>query len=208
MYNIFTFKVACVVLAIIVSNCNGTGISNSQLLTKLDVVKNVTARQLLLIRKEWDIDNYPIFLESCGMSRSAWMELVLKFVDVIVDSSGYNSDNDSSFTISYSGTSITAGHDSYFNQSYPRVVVEYLQPVFDAATIRFNVRSVAYGNNPCMPYAPCRSTISGHDADIVHWEQTIECEGDFEMYEQVVRQSSFLSKRPIIVFDHSHVSTW
>ena len=187
---------------------HGHSHSHSHIITKLKGAQKSTNQQLRSIHREWDIDNYPSFLMSCGMSHMAWNELVLKFVESIVESNTNANANASSFIISYTGTSITAGHDSYFNQSYPRIVNEYMQPAFVAAGIPLVVRSVGYGNNPCMPYAPCRSTIAGSDADIVHWEQTIECEGDFEMYEQVIRQSSFLPKKPIVVFDHSHVSVW
>jgi len=74
------------------------------------------------------------------------------------------------------GSSVTAGHDNYFNQSYPLVFERRMRPIFDGNTntnintntntniislalgVKFIVHNIAMGANNCRPYNMC------HDA--------------------------------------------
>lgn len=69
-------------------------------------------------------------------------------------------------------------------------------------------RSVAIGNNPCMPYDLCVKYFAGDDADIVYWEQLFSCGNSLLMYEQFIRQASNLPTKPIIVFSESSTGHW
>ena len=69
------------------------------------------------------------------------------------------------------GSSVTAGHDSPFNVSFPVLTGVFMEPAFTAAGIRLETRNSAMGNNPCLPYDVCIKPFAGADADIVHWEQ-------------------------------------
>ena len=135
------------------------------------------------------------------MHKSAWDLMKLKFVSKIIAAheqqqhslSPGNNDHKHeiaspvSFIMSFLGSSVAAGHDSYFNQSYPVLVGQTMKPVFDALGIQLVSRNVALGNNPCMPYDICVKIFAGLDADIVQWEQTYNC-GDSPILEQFVRQ--------------------
>lgn len=167
------------------------------------------------IFKRWEIDRFPNFLQSAAMTKTSWDVLKLKFEHRILKI--HNSGKNENFVISFMGSSVTAGHDSPFNQSFPILTGKLLQhcpsystsecdddrvsigklmsPAFEPLGINIISRNAAMGNNPCMPYDICVRTFAGSDADIVHWEQSFNCfisESDISsksMFEQFVRQS-------------------
>lgn len=104
-------------------------------------------------------------------------------------------------------SSVTAGHDSHFNQSTPVVVGEYMRQAFDAVDVKLDSRNVALGNNPCMPYDLCIKFFAGYDADVVHWEQNYFCEGS-PLMEQFIRQAMTIPTRPIVIFGESNTAHW
>ena len=72
-------------------------------------------------------------------------------------------------------SSVTAGHDSLFNASFPVIVGELMRPALSLLDVELDSRNVALGNNPCTPYDVCVKYFAGLDADVVHWEQTFFC---------------------------------
>lgn len=60
------------------------------------------------------------------------------------------------------GSSVTAGHDSPFNKSFPILVGNSMAPAFEPLGINIITRNAAMGNNPCMPYDICVRTFAGH----------------------------------------------
>lgn len=104
-------------------------------------------------------------------------------------------------------SSVTAGHDSYFNASTPVVAGDYLAPAFSAIGIDLDSRNVALGNNPCTPYDVCVKYFGGLDADIVHWEQTYFCDGR-PIIEQFIRQAHSMPSKPLVIFSDSNTGKW
>ena len=43
---------------------------------------------------------------------------------------------------------------------------------------------------------------------MIHWEQSYNCEGSKEMYEQFIRQALTMPNRPIVIFSHSATENW
>lgn len=105
-------------------------------------------------------------------------------------------------------SSVTAGHDSPFERSYPVVVGQMMEDAFKPVNVKFVSRNVALGNNPCVPYDICVNTFAGLDADIVHWEQSYFCFHGHHAYEQFIRQALMSPNRPIVVFDDSETGHW
>lgn len=116
----------------------------------------------------------------------------------------------SSFVISFMGSSVTAGHDSPFSASFPMVIGSTMIFIMEKLFVKLVIRNVAMGNNPCMPYDVCAKVFAGNDADIVHWEQTYNCGfGDSgKIIEQFIRQVSTIPGRPVIVFTDSATPNW
>jgi hypothetical protein len=98
----------------------------------------------------------------------AFLFIKLKFQDKILSAAKNDTSN---FLISFMGSSVTAGHDSPFNQSFPILTGKNMEKAFAAVNIQLTSINAAMGNNPCMPYDVCVKTFSSADADIVHWEQ-------------------------------------
>ena len=68
--------------------------------------------------KRWEVDKYPNFLQTAAMTKTSFDVLKLKFEHRMLEvatSIGTKKD----FVISFMGSSVTAGHDSPFNKSFP-----------------------------------------------------------------------------------------
>ena len=193
--------------------------STKRLESQLQEALHVVELSINTIYDRWKVGEYPKFLKSCFMHKSSWDLMKLKFVSKIIAAheqqhtlSGQEnkhelSSSPVSFVMSFLGSSVAAGHDSFFNQSYPVLVGQTMKPVFDALGIQLVSRNVALGNNPCMPYDICVKIFAGLDADIVQWEQTYNC-GDSPILEQFVRQAMMIPTKPIVVFSESSTFNW
>ena len=76
------------------------------------------------------------------------------------------------------GSSVTAGHDNFFNESYPMIVKKRMEPIFAAMGIGMTVNNIAQGANVCVPYDMCYESMGGLDADFIGWEQSFNCGHD------------------------------
>ena len=115
----------------------------------LNLSMQMTEERIQQLRVRWEIDKYPNFLRSLAMPHTSWEHLKYKFQKVILESL-MDKNKKSKFVISFMGSSVTSGHDSPFNQSFPIKIREMMQPSFDALHINLITRNVAIGNNPCL----------------------------------------------------------
>ena len=113
-----------------------TSSSIKRLESQLQHALHVLEHSINTIYDRWKVAEYPKFLKSCSMHKSAWDLMKLKFVSKIIAAheqqqhslSPGNNDHKHeiaspvSFIMSFLGSSVAAGHDSYFNQSYPVLV--------------------------------------------------------------------------------------
>ena len=163
--------VTCLLLPLIFLE-NLHKVQGRSILTALQESVTNTDRILKDLELRWDIVHYPLFLYSGYMSVRSWDYLKHKFEQKILSTEitpGFKN-----FTVSFTGSSVTAGHDSDFRQAFPAVVEDIMHKAFEPLNINFITRNVAYGNNPCLPYDACVRTFAGDDADIVVWEQVID----------------------------------
>ena len=114
------------------------------IVTKLSLSKNITEKILDEIWKRWQIERFPNFLQSAAMTHTSWEVLKLKFQKTIIKGSAQNQ----KFVISFTGSSVTAGHDSPFNATFPILTEKLMGPAFDALNISLIGRNSAMGNNP------------------------------------------------------------
>lgn len=175
-------------------------------LEKLKKALDKTDSLIKKISDEWDIPHYPKFLKSCFMHKSAWETMKWKYMSKILEKEMHE-DHKVAFTISFSGSSVTAGHDSHFNHSTPIVAGEYMREAFTALDVQLHTHNFALGNNPCMPYDLCIKFFAGFDADVVIWEQNYFCEGS-PLMEQFIRQAMTIPTRPIVAFSESNTGHW
>ena len=92
-----------------------------------------------------------------------------------------------SFKMTFGGSSVTAGHDNWFNESYPSVCERRLRPVFSALNITFHLHNIAHGNNRCRPSCFCYETMGGPSPDWILWEQSFDCGRDQKVFESMAR---------------------
>ena len=102
--------------------------------------------------------------------------------------------------IVFTGTSVTAGHDNYFNQSYPSILSDILKPIFEKVSIDLSVSNVAMGNNPTVPYGYCTEAIAGDDVDIISWEQAMMCSKYTSLCIEIFMRNAFASAgKPLVL---------
>lgn len=87
-----------------------------------------------------------------------------------------------------------------------------MNPPFSLLGIELESRNSAMGNNPCLPYDLCVHAFAGKDADIVHWEQSMNCFGTHDAsrvpFEHFIRQSLSLKNQAVVVFSNSATPNW
>lgn len=149
--------------------CGSLVLATSTILHDIDRSLSATDLALSNIVSRWEVSKFPNFLESCYMNRKSWDHLRAIFERRIL--LAYISTGVKNFTISFTGSSVTAGHDSNFHESFSELVGDMIKPALSDLRINLVSRNVAFGNNPCMPYDVCVRTFAGDDSDIVHWEQ-------------------------------------
>lgn len=74
-----------------------------------------------------------------------------------------------SFIYVFGGSSVTSGHDNYYNQSYPSVFDRRMRPAFEALGIELRVRNIAMGGAGCDPYNACYGPQADDNPDFVSW---------------------------------------
>ena len=154
------------------------------------------------ISERWQIKKYPHFLRSFVMKPTSYKQSVNRFAKKVI--LGLEKNPDAKMVIAFGGSSVTAGHDSPFNASYSEVTKTLMQKSFESLNIQLDIRNVAMGNNPCIPYDLCMEYFAGRDADIVQWEQTYFCFGGPAPL-HFVKRTSMLPSDPILLIATSAV---
>ena len=123
---------------------------------------------------------FQFFIEASNMPEYGWDILKYKIAKKIVDGG-------SSFLMIFGGSSVTAGHDNYYNQSWPFVFERRVKPIFDALGIKLLVHNIAQGANNCRPAANCYDSMGGDNADFIGWEQSFNCGKSKDIFELMAR---------------------
>ncbi len=95
-----------------------------------------------------------------------------------------------SVVIGVMGTSVTAGHDNWFNESWPVVLGDLLRRPFSAAFgVGVEVRNHAIGGNRYEPSAHCIEATVGPDVDIFGFEFNMIFHGPAAAFELFIRNT-------------------
>ena len=104
---------------------------NSDVKAKLETALSTTDGILQRILEEWDVKNYPNFLRSVGMTRISWEVMKLKFKHKILSNAlGKESEDTKKFVLAWMGSSVTAGHDTVFNETFTVLTGQIMSPAF------------------------------------------------------------------------------
>ncbi len=68
------------------------------------------------------------------------------------------------FRVAVVGTSVTASHDNYFNESYVAVFERLTRPAVERLGVPYVVENLGMGNNPIIPAFYCTEAIVGERA--------------------------------------------
>ena len=140
---------------------------------------------LIYQRFEFHVFNqYQFFIGSATMGDTAWEIMKYKFAVKILQPN-------SSFLMTFGGSSVTAGHDNYYNQSYPFVLERRLKPIFKALGVNLLVHNIAMGANGCRPSNYCYETMGGDNPDWILWEQSFNCGRDKGVFELIARVAAW-----------------
>ena len=104
------------------------------------------------------------FMASNNLSPETWDILKFKLATKMLTTN-------STFLMTFSGSSVTAGHDNYYAQSYPYIFKKRMSEIFAKVGIELVVHDIAMGANNCSPYVLCYESMGGSDPDFLNWEQ-------------------------------------
>ena len=138
-----------------------------------------------LIRQRFSLDDKyrsQFFDVAANMNSDSWDILKLKFALKMLGES-----SEREFLMIFGGSSVTAGHDNYFHESYPMVFERRMKSAFEALQIKLIVHNIAQGSNDCYPYNFCYESMGGRNPDWIGWEQSYNCGRDQGVFELVAR---------------------
>eukprot|EP00976_Prorocentrum_cordatum_P091569 1188581-Prorocentrum_minimum.AAC.1 len=111
---------------------------------------------------------------------------------------------DRNLTVIFGGTSVTAGHDNLYNQSYPFAFERAASCAFKAAGINLVVRNAALGANQAFQYSLCNQWMYGPDADLVFYEINAMANADGSTDYEIALRNFFnerlFPRRPSFVY--------
>lgn len=157
---------------------------------------------LSLIKNRYELDKRQgsqFFRTANNIDPGTWNLLKLNFAHKMVTEGA-------SFKMVFGGSSVTAGHDNYFNQSYPMIFEARMSKVFALLGVQLKVRNVAQGANGCIPYTFCYESMGGLDPDFLGWEQSYNCGRDNGVFELMARLAAW-SRNPAVVY-YSASGAW
>jgi hypothetical protein len=129
--------------------------------------KDLISKILSLIYNRYEFHTTPgkqFLLTSNNMNKNAWDITKYKLAHKYVS-------GNQSFLMIFGGSSVTAGHDNYYNQSYPYIFKKRMADIFQSLGIELVVHNIAQGANNCVPYIHCYESMGGLDPDFIGWEQ-------------------------------------
>ena len=132
-----------------------------------DAAKSLLKNVLSLIYNRYEFGGphgSKFFMTSNNLSPETWDILKFKLATKMLTPN-------STFLMIFSGSSVTAGHDNYYAQSYPYIFKKRMTDIFQNMGIELIVHDIALGANNCSPYVLCYESMGGTDPDFLNWEQ-------------------------------------
>ena len=152
---------------------------------ELEQAKIELQTMLNIIHQRFSLDD-PYYAQlmhvAINIKDASWDIVKLKFLLKILQGE--------SFVMVFGGSSVTAGHDNYYNQSYPFVFDRKLSRVFQHLGVELSVRNIAQGGNDCLPSNLCYD-IGSAKPDWISWEQSFNCGRAPDIFELISRYAGF-----------------
>ena len=158
--------------------------------TNFTKAENLLDKLIHLITYRFSLhDKYrsQLFDVAANMNNNTWDIMKYKLAEKLVA----NSISKRSFLMIFGGSSVTAGHDNYFKESYPIVFERRMKPIFEALGLNLMVHNIAQGSNDCYPYDLCYEAMGGQNPDWIGWEQSYNCGRDNGVFELMGRMAAW-----------------
>lgn len=169
---------------------------------KVDYAKAqaLTESLLSLIRARYELDGMgaQFFLTANNIEAESFDILKYKFAVKMLSPK-----LDEDYLMIFGGSSVTASHDNYYNQSYPAIVGKRLGPILAAMGIKIVIHNIAQGANNCSPYTLCYESMGGLDPEFVGWEQSYNCGHDEAIFELAARIAAGSKNKGIVYYSAS-----
>lgn len=169
--------------------------------TKLMAARTLVASALLALQEDHTLEHAQSLFDSLHFHNRTYVKHKLIRALLGQNGSPHKAESEHDFIMSFAGTSVTAGHDNFFQQSYPIVLRKILRKSYAAAGLKLEVRNHAMGNNPSIPAAFCVKSQLGEDTDVAAWEFGMMVEGHLQnaFVEEWMRNALYLPKRPALL---------
>ncbi len=140
-----------------------------------DSVANLIYQRYEFHRWDW----FQFFLVSWNINQQGWEILKYKFARKIVlalkkanyfhhQSQDEEWFRDIAFVMIFSGSSVTAGYDNHYNQSYPSIISKRLGPVLESLDMPLVVKNIAQNRVDCRLTNYCFASMAGKYLIVVH----------------------------------------
>ena len=169
--------------------------------TKLAAARTIVASSLLALERDHTPEHGQTLFDSLHFHNRTYVKHKLIRALLGQNGSPHKPESEHDFIMSFAGTSVTAGHDNFFSQSYPIVLQKILLKAYTAAGLNLEIRNHAMGNNPSIPAAFCVKSQLGGDTDVAAWEFGMMVEGPLQnaYVEEWMRNALYLPKRPALL---------
>ena len=170
----------------------GAGGLSSEMSQQLAAAKAAAMKSLNLMHQRWEFNSprLQFLLVAANFPKDAWdiskYKIAKKYVKSLLKKA-----NEAQFLMIFGGSSCTASHDNYYNQSFPFVCERRMKSAFDALNVPLVVHNIAHGQNPCRPSNLCYNGVGGENADWVGWEQSYNCGRDRGIFEMMARLGTY-----------------
>jgi hypothetical protein len=151
----------------------------------LEMIQKVS--NLIYQRFEFqDYNRFQFFIGSSNFPSDAWDLIKYKVAQrVLLFQSGKT--QNASYLMTFGGSSVTAGHDNYYQDAYPFVFERRMNDIFHELGMKLLVHNIAQGANNCRPSNYCYEAQGGDNPDFVGWEQSFNCGRSKDIFELVAR---------------------
>jgi len=167
--------------------------------SQFETAKNKLKKLLSLIYNRYEFGGpygNKFFMTTNNISPETWDILKMKLATKMLTPNA-------TFLMIFSGSSVTAGHDNYYNQSYPAIFDKRMSDIFSSVGIDLQVHDIALGANNCSPYVLCYESMGGFDPDFLNWEQSYNCGHDDAVFEATARIAGMSANKGIVYYSAS-----
>jgi len=104
------------------------------------------------------------------------------------------------FTITTLGTSVSAGHDNFYNESHPFVIQREMEQLLATAGVTLRSLNHAMGNQPVMPMSLCTHTMGDPNTDLYIYEFSMNVGSYGNVFlEQFMRSAYSHKNQPAVI---------